>query len=61
MTKRMTLAAALCTVAKQALPVHANDRREVEIIDEGAILDDVGRLILGLEAAPPQPRAEVQA
>ena len=55
------LAPALRAVAEQSLPVHADDRSEAEIVGEGAILDDVGRLRTGAETAVPDARREVEA
>ena len=55
---RKVLAAALGAVLEQPLRSMPIDRRELAIIGEGAVLDDVGRRREGAEAAAPEARLE---
>ena len=47
-------------IAKQIITVHADDRRELEIVRERAVLDDVGRGARRAETAAPDLRREGQ-
>ena len=56
---RQALPPPLGTVAEQFLPVHADDRREVEIVGERAVLDDIGRRLP--RAKPRRQSCELKA
>jgi len=48
------LSAALGAVAQQIVAVHADDRRELAVVRERAVLDHVGRRVGRAKTAPPQ-------